>query len=85
MKHKLAWLLITCPDICAAANLFSQITMELYGSKHIKAIKKVIRKVQMTRSRGLRFHKLIQSSLRIVAICDASFAKNPDLSSKFGI
>lgn len=59
LRHKLAWLSLTRPDICAAANISSQITNDTFTRFHIKHMNKLLRRIQKTKTRGLRFHMLV--------------------------
>lgn len=84
LRHKCAWLSLTRPDILAIADILSQVTNEFFNKKHLKHINKTVRKIQLTKQRGLRYHRLDLNSLRIIAMRDASFTNNKDLSSQLG-
>lgn len=84
LRHKLAWFSLTRHDICATANIASQTTEVGFDKGHVKAMNKVVRKILGTPHRGLRYHNLDKSSLILVAISDASFGNNEDLTSQLG-
>lgn len=83
-RHKLAWLTQSRPDVCATANLLSQITADMYTDKHRQILNKVVKHVQDTPDYVLKHHALDENSLRLVVFSDASFANNPDMSTQLG-
>lgn len=83
-RHKLAWLSQYRPDVCATANILSQITADMYSDKHRQIINKVIRHVRDKPDRILKHHNSDENSLRLVVFSDALFANNPDMSTQLG-
>lgn len=61
--EKLAWWLITLPDVCSTAKIASQVTEMGFNQKHIKSMNNVISHVKETKDHGLRYHALDISSL----------------------
>lgn len=53
LRHKLAWLCHTRPDLLAPANIMSQVTKERFEVKNIKLINRIIRRYKVKKERGL--------------------------------
>lgn len=62
-RHKLAWISITRPNICALAKMMSEITENLCDQKYVTLINKAIKTLPKTKTRGLRIHTLDPTSL----------------------
>lgn len=83
LRHQLAWLTHTRPDICSHANILSQVTPASFAKAHIKLINSAVRRGQ-NGARGLIQHNLDLSTMRMVIFCDSSFANNFDSSTQLG-
>lgn len=79
LRHKLAWLSISRPDISTAANIIFQVKNDTFEKKNAKQMNKTRRKTLLTTNRALRFHKLDKETLRKIVVSDAPFASNQDL------
>lgn len=83
LRHQLAWLTHTRPDLCAHANILSQVTMASYNATHTKIINSAVRKARTVKM-GLFQHSLDLETTRMVVFCDSSFANNADSSTQLG-
>ena len=86
-RAQLGWIQNTRPDISFEVGYAAQVTEERFKAesrKLIKRINTVIEKLRKTAKTGMKYPKLDQESLRIVAYTDSSFANNYDLTSQLG-
>ena len=84
-RHSLAWLTQSRPDVCATANILSQVTPSTFDEMHVKKLNAMIRHIHSTRDLSLRHSPLDENSLHVVGFADSSFSNNQDLSSQLGI
>lgn len=84
LRHQLAWLTHTRPEIYCSVNMAAQVTEQKFTTDHIKAINKVVKHVKGHPSIVLKCSKLDVDSLRLKVYADSSFANNDDLSSQLG-
>lgn len=56
--HELAWLSITRPNVCARANISSQVTEILLSQKHVKLINRAVKEIKRTTRRILIYNTL---------------------------
>lgn len=84
LRHKLAWLTHTRPEICCAVNMAAQVTEKSFNEDHIKAFNRVATHVSKNPSRALKYVKLDKDSLRIKVYSDFPFANNEENSSQIG-
>lgn len=83
-RHMLVWLSQSRPDVCATANILSQVTSESFNDTHVKILNSMIKHVMETPDHYLRHHPLDENTLRVAAFSDSSFANNPDMSTQLG-
>lgn len=84
LRHKLAWLGHTRPDLLAPVNILSQVTASSFVPKHIKLINSIVARARRAKGRGLLQQRLDKSSLRMVAYADSSFTNDSDSSTQLG-
>ena len=84
MRHKLAWLTNTKPEILAGVNILSQTTKETFKEDNVKTINTLIKHVTKSAEKVLHFKPLDLDSIRIIVYSDGSFNGNPDGSSQVG-
>lgn len=84
LRHRLAWLTHTRPDLCSHASILSQVTQQMFCKDHIKQMNVAIRQARSGGLRGLTQHRLDKSSTRMLVFCDSSFANNSDSSTQLG-
>ena len=83
-RAQLAWLIHTRPSIACDISMAAQVTESSFVEKHINALNKVIKNVELDSSRGLKMQKLDVNTLHIRAYADSSFANNEDHTSQLG-
>lgn len=84
LRHQLAWLTHTRPEICCTVNMAAQVTETKFSSDHIKAINRVVKHVKEHPTLPLKYQRLDKDSLKLKVYSDSSFANNDDHSSQLG-
>jgi hypothetical protein len=84
IRAKLQWASHTRPDIYFSASRLAQTIATSFSPETIKLCNKVIKNLKAYRGLTLRYPKLDKSSLRLLAISDASLHNNEDLTSQLG-
>ena len=84
MRHKLAWVVHTRPDIACAVYNLAQESQKYFKSKFFQNSKKVLKHLKATSSLSLLFPKLDMRKLRLNVYYNSSFADNADFSSQLG-
>lgn len=65
LRHLLARICHTRPDICCAVNVSAQVTKKKFGAQNVKEIKKTVSHVKETGTQGLNYVKLDKDTLLI--------------------
>lgn len=82
LRHQLAWLGQTRPDLVSVANICSQVTTSNFGRAHIKMLNDGVSHAHATQHLGLGMHPLHRRTLNILVYADASFGNNWDHSTQ---
>lgn len=80
LRHKLACLSLTRPEILATANILSKVRNVLFESEQRTHLNRTAHKNPINKQRGLKYHEMDKALLQLIALKDASFADNQDLS-----
>ena len=84
MRHKLAWVTNTRPDIACAVSMLTQVTERNFGQESIREANKIIKHLQKTQEISLNYPKLDMETLRILIYTDSSFNNRTDNRSQLG-
>lgn len=84
MRHLLAWLTQTRPDIYCAVNMSAQIKEEKFSMDTLKTLNEVVKHIQKTQSISFKNFRLHKDSPRQKVYSDSSFANNMDNISQLG-
>lgn len=74
MRHKLAWITHTRPEVLAAVNILSHLTQDTLTQENIKTMNTIIKHVTYFPARGVTMRKLDLDSAHIIVYWDGSFA-----------
>lgn len=53
LRHRLAWILLTPPDVCSTAYIASQVVVAKCSEKHLRFIDKFVRHAKETKQNSL--------------------------------
>lgn len=84
MRHLLAWLSHTGPELLAPVNILAQTTEERFLVDPILVINKIIEKAHKNKDRKLQLQKLNMKTNQLFIYTNASYATDKDSSSQLG-
>lgn len=64
LRHKMAWLGHTRPDVISPVHILSQVTPKTFEAKHIRIINGVMKRVKVNEKRGIKQHRLDKKGLK---------------------
>lgn len=84
LRHKLAWIAVTRPDVMATSNIYSQVTSETFDPDNIKQMKKSLKYLQSTAEQKLIYNSMNMGKFKLVVFANGSHGSNNDYSSRLG-
>lgn len=76
LRHKIAWISATRPDILAASNIYSQVTKKTFNPDNVKQMNKAIKYLKSTADQHLAYRHMDVDKCKLVVFADGSHASN---------